>query len=186
MGEVNCEHLKNGESCSAILGNDEARTARHKNCQSDNKEACCYLCPSYQTCEISCGFLGENKNTGKTTEMSGEKELLRGKWRAGFLEKVQPIVLTTKRLIIGDRIFNFNDILEVYAQQERLKSKLMIRLKDGTLWECGIISEKSVSALTFFGGGIGAQESEMRANYRAAVDRWVNLINRCLSSVLIS
>jgi len=116
--------------------------------------------------------------------LSEEKELLRGKTASIFNK--QPVVLTNKRLIIGDRSINLGDILEVYAQQDRITSKLIIRLKNGTIEECQIVPEKSVSALTFLGGTLGDQESEMRANYRATTDRWVNLINRCLSSTPIS
>jgi hypothetical protein len=110
-----------------------------------------------------------------------EKELLRGTL-TGFFNR-DSIVLTNKRLIIGDKSTNFNEILEVYGKQERLTSKLIIRLKDGTTEECEIVPEKSVSALTFLGGDLGSQESEMRTNYKATTDRWVNLINRCLSSI---
>ena len=61
MDNVSCEYLKNGDSCSAISGNDEARAARHESCENDNEEACCYFCPFYHTCRISCVYLGENK-----------------------------------------------------------------------------------------------------------------------------
>lgn len=107
-----------------------------------------------------------------------EQELLRGKL-AGFFNK-PPIVLTTKRLIIGEENINLNDILEVYAQQERIKSKMIVRLKNGTIRECEICPEKIVSTLTALSGTLGDMESEMRANSKAITDRWVNLINRSL------
>ena len=124
-------------------------------------------------------------------EKDNEKELLRGKLTVAFVEswffnKQRPIVLTTKRLIIGERSINLSDILEVYQKQERLLSKMVIRLNDGTIEECEIIPEKSVSALTFLGGTIGDQESELRANSKATTDRWVNLTNRALMSTPIS
>jgi hypothetical protein len=110
--------------------------------------------------------------------VSEEKELLRGKTASVFHK--QPIVLTTKHLIIGERSIALDDILEVYAEQGRLDSKMVVRLRNGAIEECKICPEKTVSALTFLGGSLGDQESEMRANYKATTDRWVNLINRLL------
>lgn len=107
-----------------------------------------------------------------------EQELLRGTM-AGFFKK-PPIVLTTKRLIIGEESINLDDILEVYAQQESIKTKMIVRLKSGDIRECVICPEKKVSALTTFGGTFFDIESESRANSKATVDRWVNLINRYL------
>ena len=74
--------------------------------------------------------------------MSEEKELLRGKL-TGFLSH-PPLVLTTKRLIIGERSINLDQMLEVYSKQERLQSRLVIRLKDGTTEELTISPEKDV------------------------------------------
>jgi small nuclear ribonucleoprotein (snRNP)-like protein len=120
--------------------------------------------------------------------MSEERELLRGKL-AGFLSHPQ-LVLTTKRLIIGERSINLNEITEAYAEQERLQSKLVIRITNGTTEELVISPEKSVSFLTFLSGSLDAQESEMRAGSKATTDRWVNLINiqlmRCQSENLKS
>lgn len=59
--KVKCEFLKDG-NCASIMGNDEAKEVRKISCSNDNEQACCYLCPRYQGCEISCNFLGENKN----------------------------------------------------------------------------------------------------------------------------
>jgi hypothetical protein len=73
MGKVNCEHLRNGESCSAILGNEEAKIIRSEACENDNEEACCYLCSFYNNCEISCSILGENKNEPKRKQRITEK-----------------------------------------------------------------------------------------------------------------
>jgi hypothetical protein len=110
--------------------------------------------------------------------VSEEKELLRGK-TVGIFNK-QPIVLTTKHLIIGERSIELDSILEVYAEQGRLNSKMVVRLKNGATEECAICPEKTVSALTFLGGSIRDQESELRAHSKATTDRWVNLINRLL------
>jgi hypothetical protein len=110
--------------------------------------------------------------------MSEEKELLRGKTMSIFNK--QPIVLTDKHLIIGERSIELDSILEVYAEQRRLDSKMVVRLKNGETQECRICPEKNVSALTFFGGSIGDTESEMRAHSKATTDRWVNLVNRLL------
>ena len=129
-------------------------------------------------------FLEYNKNE--------EKELLRGKL-AGFFNK-KPIVLTTKRLIIGEqneqRSIFLDKILEVYAEQERLVSLLVVRLVDGTTEKFKLVAEKGVSGLTsgvaMFSGDMSGMESELRAGSKATVDRWVNLINRVLSSTPIS
>jgi hypothetical protein len=109
--------------------------------------------------------------------MSVEKELLRGK-TMGFNK--QPVVLTTKHLTIGNRSIELDSVLEVYAEQGRLDSKMIVRLKNGVTEECRICPEKTVSVLTMFGGSMGDQESEMRAHSKATTDRWVNLINRLL------
>ncbi len=42
----------------------------------------------------------------------------------------QSIVLTTKRLRIGERSIELDSILEVYADQQRLESKMVVRLKN--------------------------------------------------------
>ena len=59
--KVECDFLKD-RSCMSIIENDEAKEVRKISCNNDNEKACCYLCTRYQGCEISCNFLGENKN----------------------------------------------------------------------------------------------------------------------------
>ena len=110
--------------------------------------------------------------------MSEEKELLHG--RTLGIRNRQPIVLTAKQLIIGNRSIELASVLEVYAEQGRLDSKMIVRLKDGVTEECKIRPEKNISVLTMFGGSMGDQEGEMRAQSKATTDRWVNLINRLL------
>jgi hypothetical protein len=109
-----------------------------------------------------------------------ERELLRGKL-AGIFSK-QSVVLTNKRLIAEEKCTYLNDIMEVYAEQERLKSKLVVRLKNGQILEYTIVPERIGSTLTLLSGDMSAMESEMRANSKAAIDRWVNLINSLLVS----
>ena len=75
METVNCEYLKNGKSCSAILKNEEAISAREVSCENDDNTACCYLCSFYPNCEISCNYLGQNK--GKFKKKTDEILVLR-------------------------------------------------------------------------------------------------------------
>jgi hypothetical protein len=106
---------------------------------------------------------------------------LRGKL-TGFLDK-SPLVLTTKRLMFGDRSTNLSDISEAYAEQKRLESELVLRLKNGTTEKLALAPESSpslLSALSFLSGDIAAKESESRAHSKATVDRWVNAINQQL------
>jgi hypothetical protein len=112
--------------------------------------------------------------------MSKEKELLRGKIIGIFYHP--SLVLTNRRLIIGERSINLSEIVEVYSKQEKLQSKLVIRLKDGKTEELTISPERSVSVTASFSGGMDAQKSEMSAS-KATTDRWVNLINSCLSNI---
>ena len=67
--KVKCEFLKDG-NCASILENDEAKEVRKISCNNDNEKACCYLCTRYQGCEISCNFLGENKNKQQNKKSS--------------------------------------------------------------------------------------------------------------------
>ena len=116
--------------------------------------------------------------------MSEEKELLRSK-TLGFFNS-QPIVLTDKHLVlhvpyVGERSIDLDNILEVYAKQGTFDSKMVMRLKDGTVVECDKIApETHLSVSTFLGGSITDQGLEMRGNFKATTDRWVNLINRLL------
>jgi hypothetical protein len=107
---------------------------------------------------------------------------LRGKL-TGFLNN-STLVLTTKRLMFGDRSMNLSDISEAYAEQKRLESELVLRLKNGTTEKLAIAPESSpslLSALSFLSGDIAATESESRAHSKATVDRWVNAINQQLT-----
>jgi hypothetical protein len=107
---------------------------------------------------------------------------LRGKL-TGFLNN-SPLVLTTKRLMFGDRSINLSDISEAYAEQKRLESELVLRLKNGTTEKLALAPESSpslLSALSFLSGDIAATESESRAHSKATVDRWVNAINQQLT-----
>lgn len=109
----------------------------------------------------------------KTSE---ERELLRGILTGLFNNPT--VVLTAKRLILGDRSINLNDILEANTEQKRLESLVVLHLKDGTTERLDISPEKSV--LTFLSGSLDAQESEMRAGSKATADRWMNAINQQL------
>jgi hypothetical protein len=73
--KVKCEFLQD-ENCSSIMENDEAKEVRKISCDNDNEQACCYLCDRYQGCEISCNFLGENKNQ-KVIFQSEKKDIKR-------------------------------------------------------------------------------------------------------------
>ena len=112
--------------------------------------------------------------------MSEEKELLRGRITGIFYHP--SLVLTNRRLIIGERSINLSEILEVYSKQEKLQSKMIIRLKDGKTEELTISPEKNVSVPASLSGSMDAQESVMSAS-KATTDRWVNLINSCLSNI---
>jgi hypothetical protein len=61
--------------------------------------------------------------------MSEEKELLCGKIKGTFYHP--SLVLTNRRLIIGERSISLRDIVEVYSKEEKLQSKMVIQLKDG-------------------------------------------------------
>jgi len=111
----------------------------------------------------------------KTSE---ERELLVGKL-AGLFNNPS-VILTSERLIFGDRSIDLSEIIEVYPAQKRLQSELVVRLANGTTERLDISPEKSVSVLTFLSGSLDAQESEMRAGSKATVDRWVNAINQQL------
>ena len=117
-------------------------------------------------------------NQNEKLETTKETELLNGKL-AELFDHSQ-VVLTTARLIIGDRIINLNDVKEAYAEQERLQSPLVLQLVDGTSERLVIFPEKSVSVPTFLSGSSDAQEKEMRASSKATTDRWVNAINQQL------
>lgn len=58
--QVKCEYLKE-ENCTAVSMNDEGQATRQEGCENNNKNACCYVCPFYHKCEISCAYLGERK-----------------------------------------------------------------------------------------------------------------------------
>jgi len=109
----------------------------------------------------------------KTSE---ERELLRGILTGLFNNPT--VVLTAKRLILGDRSINLNDILEANTEQKRLESLVVLHLKDGTTERLDISPEKSV--LTFLSGSLDAQESETRAGSKTTADRWMNAINQQL------
>jgi len=117
-------------------------------------------------------------NQNEKLETTKETELLNGKLAELFDHS--KVVLTTARLIVGDRIINLNEVKEAYAEQERLQSPLILQLVDGTTERLVIFPEKSVSVLTFLSGNSDAQESEMRASSKATTDRWVNAINQQL------
>jgi hypothetical protein len=106
-----------------------------------------------------------------------EKELLRSTYKTSAFSESKPLVLTTKRLIIGDRKIPLTDILEAYTETKGIltaMSRLAIRLKDGEVIVC---TPKAESGVNFF-------NPEM--SFKANVDRWVTLINRVLSSTPIS
>jgi hypothetical protein len=109
-----------------------------------------------------------------------EKELLRGKL-ASFSFRKKPIILTTERIIVGEpeeESVKLDDILEAYAEQDSIASKLILRLKNGDTLEYKIIPEKGMSLTAI--GALDFGEGEMRAKYKSTCDRWVNLINRYL------
>ena len=111
-------------------------------------------------------------------ETNEETELLSGTL-TGLFNHPQ-VVLTTARLIVGDRIINLRKIREAYAEQERLQSPLVLQFTDGTTERLVISPENSVSVPTFLSGSLDTQESEMRAGSKATTDRWVNAINQQL------
>jgi hypothetical protein len=116
--------------------------------------------------------------SGTARQETTERELLSGR---------PSIVLTNKRLIAGNRDIYLNDIVEAYAKQGYLDSKLVIRLKNGTEEEYEITDESYGSSgrvgsfLAVLSGDISATESDLRAHSKATIDRWVNLINRVLT-----
>jgi hypothetical protein len=113
-------------------------------------------------------------------EMSEEKELLCGKIIGTFYHP--SLVLTNRRLIIGERSIGLSDILKAYSKKEKLQSKMVIQLKDGKTEEL-TISPGKVLAPFSFSGSVNTHESEMRASSEATTERWVNQVNECLSSI---
>ena len=125
VSQVKCKFLEDG-NCSSVMANDEAKEVRKISCSNDNEQACCYLCSYYKGCEISCNFLGENKNQSKNKRSvdsvkAKKKSVLRcplcdskmlytkmnlraGGWE-GFLEKGLPL-----------RIGEFGEISEELLQ----------------------------------------------------------------------
>ena len=113
-------------------------------------------------------------------KMQEEKELLRSTCKQAAFDSSKPLVLTTKRLIIGDREIMLSDILEAYNKTHGVfvvASRLSIRLKDGSEIECTPKLEKGS-----FGGMLFNPELELSKN----VERWVSLINRALMSSPLS
>lgn len=111
--------------------------------------------------------------------MSEERELMRSTYKTGTFSKTRDLILTTKRLIMGDESIPLSDILEAYNKTEGftvVNSKLVIRLKDGTERECSPKYEGSSTA-AFFNPELA---------FSKGVDRWVTLINRALASTPIS
>ena len=111
--------------------------------------------------------------------MNEERELLRSTYKTGAFSKTRDLVLTTKRLIMGEESIPLSDILEAYNKTEGftiVESRLAIRLKDGTERVCSPKCE--CSSLSF----LHNQELAMSKS----VDRWVTLINRVLASTPIS
>jgi len=111
--------------------------------------------------------------------MNEEKELMRSTYKTSAFSKTRDLILTTKRLIMGDESIPLSDILEVYNKSEGftvVASKLVIRLKDGTERECVPKFEGSQTGF-FFNPELAMSKS---------IDRWVTLINRILASTPIS
>jgi hypothetical protein len=109
-----------------------------------------------------------------------EEEILRGKLQGLFNKR--PIVLTTKRLVVGEpeeESINLSDILEAYAEQDSIGSKLVLRLKNRKTIEYKICAEKRPSITAI--GALDLGEGELRAKIKSTCDRWVNLINRYLT-----
>lgn len=97
-----CQFLKE-ENCSSILSNNEGLAVRNEFCSNQNKSACCYFCPLYSACEVSCTYLGEKKCTSCGCEMQRAQMNLRvdgmkGKWmlKSGdffdFSRQILPII----------------------------------------------------------------------------------------------
>ncbi len=57
-----CEYLTIEKLCSAISESEKAKANRQLKCRNNQKNTCCYLCPSRQECAISCKFLGNTGN----------------------------------------------------------------------------------------------------------------------------
>ena len=112
--------------------------------------------------------------------MSAEKELLCGKIAGIFYHP--SLVLTNRRLIIGERSIGLSEILKVYSKKEKLQSKMVLHLKDGKTEELAISPGKVLVPSTF-PGSMNTHESEMRARSEVTTERWVNLVNECLSNV---
>jgi len=82
---LKCEYLKE-ENCSAVMIDDEGKATRQEGCQNNNKNACCYVCPFYHNCEISCVYLGEKKCPSCASEMYHTRLSFRiGGWE-GFMK----------------------------------------------------------------------------------------------------
>jgi len=120
-----------------------------------------------------------SKSTSRTARQETEERVL--------LSGRPSIELTNKRLIAGQREIHLEGILEAYAKQGYLDSKLVIRLKDGTEEEFEITSEslgksgRMGSLFAVLSGDIAAMEGDLRAHSKATIDRWVNRINSLLT-----
>ena len=120
-----------------------------------------------------------------------EKELLRGQL-TGFLSK-PTIILTNKRIIAPDENIMLSDVVEAYARCGGFSglSKLVLRLKDGSLKEFSLAVSKenrsnSRIALNILSGWDSLIVSDTSDASKTTVDRWVNLINRVLAATPIS
>ena len=112
--------------------------------------------------------------------MSEEKELLSGKIIGTFYHP--SLVLTNRRLIIGERNIGLSDILKAYSKKEKLQSKMVIQLKDGKNEEIAISPEK-VLVPSSFSGSTNTHKSEMQASSNATIETWVNQVNGCISNI---
>jgi hypothetical protein len=110
--------------------------------------------------------------------MNEGKELLCGRILGIFYHPL--LVLTNRRLIIGERSISLSDIVGAYSKEEKLQSKMVIELKDGKTEELAISSGK---VLVPSSESINAQGSQIRARSKATTKRWVNLLNECLSNI---
>jgi len=193
---VVCEYLVNGRFCGALTEEGEGKQVRSESCTNKAKDSCCYLCSDQESCEISCAYLDTTEETARLMsdlsrsrsihrtqngagKMNEEKELMRSTYKTGAFSKTRDLILTTKRLIMGEESIPLSDILEAYNKSEGfmvVASKLVIRLKDGTERECTPKFEGSQTGL-FFNPELALSKS---------VDRWVTLINRVLASTPIS
>ena len=108
-----------------------------------------------------------------------EKELLSGKIAGTFYHP--PLMLTSKRLILGERSISLNEILKADSKKEKTQSKMVIYLKNGKIEEITIAPEKTASAPTSLSGNINTQDYEMKIRPEATTEKWVNIVNSCLS-----